>query len=104
MRQAARTDNNHAEVRKALRDAGATVEDLSAVGKGCPDLLAGWRGWNFLFEVKDGSKPPSHRVLTVDQKEWHATWGGQVNVVTSGDEAVAVMVAWLQDYESELAT
>ena len=96
MRRAARTDNNHAEVRTALRNAGATVEDLSGVGKGCPDLLVGWRGWNFLLEVKDGTKPPSHRALTADQKVWHATWGGQVDVVTSADEAVEVLTGWLK--------
>lgn len=96
--RAARTDSNHAEIVKAFRDAGATVQDLSAVGKGCPDLLIGYRGLNgtplnFLCEIKDGSKPPSKRVLTADQKEWHATWAGQVVVAESIEGAIEALVA-----------
>ena len=67
MRQAARTDDNHAEIREALRKVGCSVLDLSRVGGGCPDLLV-WRwGTFYLMEVKDGTKPPSARKLTPAQ-------------------------------------
>lgn len=91
MRRAAKTDRNQAEIVNALRRMGATVEPLHAVGKGCPDLLVGFRGRNVLLEVKDGLKPPSERKLTVDQVEWHGGWKGQVAVVLDADAAMAIV-------------
>ena len=92
MRQAPRLDNNHPAVVKALRSAGMTVQTLAAIGKGCPDLLVGWRGLNLVLEVKDGQKPPSARKLTADEEGWHSTWGGCAVVVDSPDAAVEAMV------------
>jgi hypothetical protein len=87
MRSRARRDDNHREVVEALRGMGATVQDLGAVGKGCPDVLVGFRGQNFVLEIKDGRKPPSARKLTDDEKKWHETWRGQTAIVNSSFEA-----------------
>ena len=76
---------------KALRAIGCTVLDLSPVGDGCPDLLAGYHGRNVLLEVKDGDKSPSRRALTPEQQTFHASWRGQVCIVTSVDEAIAAV-------------
>ena len=95
MRRAAKVDDNHSQIVAALRNAGMTVQSIAAVGKGCPDLLVGWRGLNVLLEVKDGEKVPSKQRLTADEQNWHETWGGYVAVVTSVDEAVdAVLKYW----------
>jgi len=88
MRQAARVDANQPEIVAALRRAGATVQILSAVGKGCPDLLVGYGGKNILMEVKDGSKKPSARKLTKDEAIWHDSWGGTVCIVESVADAL----------------
>ena len=88
MRRAARIDDNHREVVEALRQHGCSVLDLASVGKGCPDLLVGYNGVNYLMEVKDGSKPPSRRKLTNDQQVWHCNWTGQAVVVQSAEQAV----------------
>jgi hypothetical protein len=88
MRRAAKVDRNQAEIVKAFRQIGATVQVLSAVGKGCPDLLVGWRGRNFLVEIKDGELVPSARQLTADQQRWHGAWAGSVIVATSIEDAV----------------
>lgn len=93
MRQVARIDANQPEIVKALRQIGATVELLHRVGKGCPDLLVGYRGKNWLLEIKDGNKPPSERTLTPDQVTWHQTWQGTVQVVKSVDEALGTVGA-----------
>jgi len=90
-RRAAKVDENQREVVKALRKAGATVQHLHAVGAGCPDLLVGFRGINYLIEVKDGKKPPSARKLTDDQVIWHRDWRGNAHVVKSVTEALAVL-------------
>jgi hypothetical protein len=93
MRRAARVDANQAEIVKALRRVGATVQPLHTVGDGCPDLLVGYRGTNHLLELKDGSKPPSARQLTDDQKRWHNHWRGIAHVVTSINDALCVIGA-----------
>lgn len=73
MRRAARIDKNQPAIVAALRKVGCLVVPLHAVGKGCTDLLVGTsRGLWLAVEVKDGSKPPSERQLTEDQKDWHA--------------------------------
>ena len=54
MRRAARVDDNHAKIVASLRLVGCTVLDLSAVGQGCPDIMVGLAGVNYLIEIKDG--------------------------------------------------
>ena len=87
-----RVDDNQTQVVKALRAEGWTVTHLHAVGKGCPDLLVGVTRfnvkYNFLLEVKDGSKAWK---LTPDQVIWHYNWKGQVAVVTSPEQAVELI-------------
>ena len=47
-----RRDANQAEIVKALESVGASVLDLADVGRGCPDLLVGYAGREWLIEVK----------------------------------------------------
>ena len=91
MRRRARTDGNHGQIVEALRAAGCTVQSLAAIGDGTPDLLVGVDGRNLLVEVKDGSKSPSRRRLTDDERTWHAAWAGQVVVVATVAEALMVV-------------
>lgn len=93
MRRASKVDENQASVVKALRDAGASVQCLHAVGQGCPDLLVGYQKQNWLIEVKDGSKPPSARGLTDAQLRWHMLWQGQVAIAESEIEALRIIGA-----------
>ena len=92
MRRAAKVDGNHGEIVKALRNVGVAVKSTAAMGQGFPHLICALRGVNVLLEVKDGSKPPSERKLSAAQAEFIATWPGLVYVVTSPEEAVAVVV------------
>ena len=91
MRRAAKIDANQDEVVKALRAVGASVQSLAATGKGCPDLLVGFRGVNYLMEVKDGNKRPSEQLLTDDQVIWHKHWLGTVQVVNSSEKALRIL-------------
>ncbi len=87
-RRGGKPDANQPEIVAKLRDLpGVTVQILSAVGDGCPDLAVGYRGRTFLLEVKDGSKPPSAQALTDDQQVWHLDWRGHVAIVRSFEEA-----------------
>ena len=95
MRQAAKRDANHSQIVRHFRDIGASVLDLGAVGHGCPDILVGWCGCTFLIEIKDGSKPPSERKLTADQRDFFAAWPGQAFVAITPEDAITQCVAWL---------
>ena len=91
MRRAAKVDANQRQVVAALRGVGATVQLLHAVGEGCPDLLVGHLGVNYLLEVKDGQKPPSAQKLTPQQEIWHRDWRGHRVVVNSPEAALAAI-------------
>lgn len=94
MRRAAKLDANHSKIVAALRQVGATVLDLSAVGGGCPDLLVGYRGHDLLMEVKDGEKKPSQRRLRPNQVEFCERWRGKEPVkVETVDEALRIIGA-----------
>ena len=91
MRLRAKVDDNQPEIVRALRKLGCSVLMLHQLGKGCPDILIGFRGKNILAEIKDGSKVPSKRTLTTDEKEFHDMWRGQVAVIESIDDAICLL-------------
>jgi Holliday junction resolvase len=84
-------DSNQHEIVKYLRYAGCTVQLLNKIKKGCPDILVGCGDVNYLFEIKDGSKPPSARKLTIDEITWHRVWRGQVAIVYSFADCMRIM-------------
>lgn len=85
-RVAARVDANQAAIVAGLRQIGASVIHLHRVGQGCPDLLVGYRGRNYLFEVKTARGD-----LTDEQRELHLTWPGQVGIIRTLDDALCRM-------------
>jgi hypothetical protein len=92
---AKRVDANQKQIVKELRDIGYSVMVMSDLGHGKPDVCVGTtiggKPTNFLFEIKDGSKPPSRRKLTNDEIEFFAKWEGQVNIIHTAKEAVMIM-------------
>lgn len=86
-----RVDANQAEIVARLKAVGATVLHLHTVGGGCPDIAVGYRGKNWLIEIKDGSKPASERRLTRHEREFFEMWRGQMSVVESAEEALALI-------------
>ena len=92
MKYAARKDGNQDEIVEAIRNIGATVTSVHQIGNGLPDLLVGFRGKNYLFEIKDRDKPPSKRKLTDDEKQWHNMWQGHCHVVKSVNEALDILL------------
>ncbi len=88
---AARIDVNQPQIVSELRQCGVTVQHLHAVGHGCPDIMCGYLGRNYVFEIKDPGKSPSRRRLTEDEEKWHREWGGQVDVILTTEDALKVM-------------
>ena len=87
MRRKARKDLNQDSIVASLRGVGATVYVTN--NPALPDLVVGYRGRNFLLEVK-GDKGR----LTPDQVEFFDTWRGQAEVVHNEKEALLTIGTW----------
>ena len=80
-RRAARIDRNQPDIVRALRSLpGISVAVTSAVGDGFPDIVVGYKGKSFLFEIKDPEQPPAKRRLTQDELVFHERWQGHIDV------------------------
>jgi len=81
-----KTDKNQQEIIDVLRRIGYTVISLHAVGNGCPDILAGKKGINYLFEVKsEGGQ------LNENEIDHFKTWRGQSHVIYSAEQAIEIV-------------
>lgn len=69
---------------------GASVAVTSSLRNGFPDIVVGYKGENYLIEIKDGSKPPSQRELTEDEKKFHENWNGSVQIVCNIDDLITL--------------
>ncbi len=90
MRAYAKKDANHVEVVAQLRKIGVTVLDIATL-KNCCDIVCGYRGKNYLFEIKDPKKTPSQKKLTEGEIKLHDSWRGQVTVIETVDDAMKIM-------------
>ena len=83
-----KVDNNQLEIVKAFRSMGATVLNLSGVGKGCPDLLIGYKNKpSVLVEIKSKTGK-----FTEPQLKFMEQWqGGPVNRIDSVDGAIRLI-------------
>jgi hypothetical protein len=90
LRRAARIDANQNEIVKQLRKVGCSVLIVSQL-KNCFDILIGFKGKNYAFEIKDGNKPPSQRKLTEGEKKFFNSWNGQVDIVTCLDDCLKII-------------
>lgn len=90
---AKKIDDNQKLIVHQLRKIGASVAITSMVGKGFVDIVIGWRGKNFLIELKDGAKSASRKLLTADEKEFFQTWNGQVDIAESFDDILKIIQA-----------
>jgi hypothetical protein len=89
-RRASKVDANHTQIVSALKAAGAAVQSLAPIGKGCPDALVSWCGWMWLMEFKNAAGKDE---VNEAQQKWHAAWKAPVFVVRSADEALRVIGA-----------
>ena len=90
-----KTDHNQSEIVNTLRSIGATVTDLSQVGGGVPDILIGMVAncpncqkafrQNLLAEIKS-----EIGTLTPAQVEFHRLWRGQLLIIRTVDDVLAL--------------
>jgi hypothetical protein len=93
MRRAARIDSNQTEIIGYFRKFGCSVAVTSSLGHGFPDIAVGKNFKTVLVEIKDGSKVPSARELTKDEKEFRDNWKGSLCVVENLSDVIALVKA-----------
>lgn len=83
MRRRAKVDTTQPGIVLALQQVGASVQSLAPIGKGCPDLLVGYRMRWYVLEVKSPGG-----TLTVDEGAWITLARARVHVVHSVEQAL----------------
>jgi hypothetical protein len=87
-----RVDDNQKEIVADLRKYGVSVTPTHMVGNGFVDIVCGWQGRNYLFEIKDGKKVRSARLLTRLESDWHKDWLGTSHVIESSEQALKIIM------------
>jgi hypothetical protein len=86
--RAMRVDANQRDIIAAFAKMGASVEVIRSPKPGCPDLLVGFQGKNYLVEVK----VPKTGRLSDAQKLWRDNWKGSKPFVMTGIDDVLAFV------------
>ena len=83
-----RTDLNQKKIVTALRKKlNCSVYVTHDQHNGFPDIVVGFKGKNFLFEIKKSEKCK----LTKHQVVFHQKWTGQINTVISFEEILKII-------------
>jgi hypothetical protein len=83
-RYAKRRDANEPEIIKGLQEIGCDVLQCDH-----PDLIVGYRGRTFIFEVKTATGKLEPR-----QQKMLLNWRGQYDIVRTLEEAIAVVTKY----------
>lgn len=81
--RAKRIDSNQAEIVSKLRACMLSVIDLSALGRGVPDLLVASAKDIWLVEIKT-----ENGALNQRQLEWHQKWMGKPVIIGKSFEEI----------------
>lgn len=92
-RRAAKSDANQQQIMDELRQLGVSVRSIHRHGEGIPDILCGWHGRTYIFEIKAPSKRDD---LTPAERAFQEHWRGQCDVITTTQEAWDIIsgAAW----------
>ena len=83
-----RVDENQKSLIHTFICLGASVLNLSTVGRGCPDLLIGYKGKTVLVEIKSSTKATFTEPQIKFMQEWR---GGAVSRIDSVDAAIRLI-------------
>jgi hypothetical protein len=87
-----KVDNNQKKLVEQMRAIpGVMVRHTHTVGCGFPDIVVGYKGQNYLFEIKDPTKPPSGRKLTLEERWFHDDWTGQITTIQTIDDVLSIL-------------
>ena len=87
----AKVDANHPQIVKELRKLkGVTVRSVATI-KNFLDIVVGYDGKNYLFEIKDPDKPPSQRKLTEGEQKFFDEWTGQADLALTTQDIIEII-------------
>ena len=89
-----RVDKNQNNIVEELRNLGFSVEIISKLGKGKPDLLVGINNITLLVEVK---MEANEKNLTKDEKVFKSKWKGSYLIADN----VMQICDWFLKYKRE---
>ena len=82
-----KVDSNQAEIVSLIRSVpGVSVFDVSRFGHGLPDLIVGFRGVNYLVEVKS-----ERGDLTDAERDFFNDWQGQAAIARTVDDLLQII-------------
>ena len=82
-----RKDKNHNAIVVTLQKLGASVMDISTLGHGRPDIVIGFKGKNYLAEIKDEKGK-----LNDDQVLFSKFWlGSKIEVLRTSQDCVKLL-------------
>lgn len=82
-----KTDANQKDIMDKLRlIPHLSVFSTHIIGKGFPDIIIGYKGKNYMVEIKDGAKWKSQQKLTTDELLFHMKWKGQICTCNSFEQ------------------
>ena len=79
-------DSNHTEIVDQLFLCGCSVQSMATIGNGCPDILVGYKGNNYVFEIKTAKGRLNKR-----QERWFNQWIGQKDIIRNIYEAINII-------------
>lgn len=97
MKYGAKKDANHSDVVDALKKAGASVIDMSHVGRGFPDLIVGANSKTLLVEIKNPKTSYGRKGLNKNQTKWKELWVGGEYCIVDGPEAALRMIGVINE-------
>lgn len=87
-----RVDANQKQIINSLRMIPSiSVFPTHMVGKGFPDIVVGYKGKNYLFEIKDDAKTKSQTKLTQAEEKFHSAWSGQVDTIKTIEQILSIL-------------
>lgn len=88
-----KTDANHKQIINQLRKIpNISVFSTHTIGKGFPDIVIGYKGFNYLIEIKDGAKSKSQKKLTEAEEKFFFDWNGQVSIAENIDDILKIIL------------
>jgi len=88
-----KTDSNHKEIMNQLRKIpNISVFSTHTIGKGFSDIVVGYKGLNYLIEIKDGKKSKSQKKLTEAEIKFHFDWYGQISIAENIDDILKIIL------------
>jgi hypothetical protein len=92
MRKYGKIDSNQPEIVVGLRAIGCSVLILKDLGEGKPDLAVARDGRTVLMEVKNPKRRGWDHKANQAQRDFRDDWKGELYVVYSQEEAIAIML------------